>query len=133
MSQHPFQNFVVRFKRGEPVFSEGEKGKTMFIVQSGQVHLYQHVDGDRQSLGLLEKGDFFGEMSILEGRPRTVTALAEEDAELIEINHSVFDKMIRQYRDRRAYVAQALDPSARDRIPDRGAFGRRDQVSSPGT
>jgi CRP-like cAMP-binding protein len=95
MSEHPFQNFVVRYKRGDAVFNEGEKGRTMYIVQSGLVHLYQQVNGGRQSLGTLEKGDFFGEMSILEGLPRTVSAWAEDDVELIEINHTVFDKMIR--------------------------------------
>ena len=95
MGQHPFQNFLVRFKRGDTVFDEGDKGRTMFIVQSGLVGLYQRPNGDRRHLGTLEKGDFFGEMSILEGLPRTVTAVAEEDAELIEINHTVFDKMIR--------------------------------------
>jgi len=95
VGQHPFQNFIVRFKRGDTVFDEGDKGRTMFIVQSGLVGLYQQPNGDRRHLGTLEKGDFFGEMSILEGLPRTVTAVAEEDAELIEINHTVFDKMIR--------------------------------------
>jgi CRP-like cAMP-binding protein len=95
VGQHPFQDFTVRFKRGETVFQEGEKGRTMYIVQSGTIGLYQQVNGSGQLLGTLEKGDFFGEMSILEGLPRTVTAQAEVDAEVIEINNSVFGKMIR--------------------------------------
>jgi CRP-like cAMP-binding protein len=95
VGQHPFQDFTVRLKRGETVFNEGEKGRTMYIVQSGVVGLYQQANGDQQFLGNLEKGDFFGEMSILEGLPRTASARAEEDAELIEINNTVFAKMIR--------------------------------------
>ena len=95
MAQQPFQNFTVRFQQGDPVFDEGDKGRSMFIVQSGRVTLFQSVNGERQPLGTMEKGDFFGEMSILEGMPRTVSAVAEQDAEVIEINHSVFDKMIR--------------------------------------
>jgi CRP-like cAMP-binding protein len=43
----------------------------------------------------MEKGDFFGEMSILEGLPRTISAEALEDTELIEINSMTFDKMIK--------------------------------------
>jgi CRP-like cAMP-binding protein len=43
----------------------------------------------------MEKGDFFGEMSILEGLPRTTSAEAVEDTELIEINSMTFDKMIK--------------------------------------
>jgi CRP/FNR family cyclic AMP-dependent transcriptional regulator len=95
VAQQPFQNFTVRFQQGDPVFDEGDKGRSMFIVQSGRVTLFQSVNGERQPLGTMEKGDFFGEMSILEGMPRTASAVAEEDAEVIEINHSVFDKMIR--------------------------------------
>lgn len=95
MAQQPFQNFTVSFQQGDPVFDEGDKGRSMFIVQSGRVTLFQSVNGERQPLGTMEKGDFFGEMSILEGMPRTVSAVAEQDAEVIEINHSVFDKMIR--------------------------------------
>ena len=95
MSPNPFQNFTVRFKRGDPIFAEGDRGETMFIVQSGEIGLYRQTNGQRQSLGVLEKGDFFGEMSILEGRPRSHSAVAEDDAELIEINNTIFDKMIR--------------------------------------
>jgi len=95
VGQQPFQDFTVRFKRGESVFEEGEKGRTMYIVQSGTVGLYQQVKGEAERLSTLEKGDFFGEMSILEGLPRTVSARVEEDAEVIEINNTVFDKMIR--------------------------------------
>ncbi len=95
MSRNPFQNFTVRYKRGESVFDEGDRGETMFIVQSGAVGLFQQTNGERQSLGVLEKGDFFGEMSILEGRTRSHCAVAKDDAELIEINNTIFDKMIR--------------------------------------
>lgn len=95
MNQNAFQEFTVRVKRGEAVFNEGEKGRTMFIVQSGTIGLYQQTNGSQHLLNTMEKGDFFGEMSILEGLPRTTSALAEQDAELIEINHTVFDKMIR--------------------------------------
>ena len=95
MSRNPFQNFTVRFRRGDSIFDEGDRGDTMFIVQSGEIGLYRQTNGQRQSLGVLEKGDFFGEMSILEGRTRSHSAVAEDDAELIEINGTIFDKMIR--------------------------------------
>jgi hypothetical protein len=92
---HPFQNFVVSFKAGDCVFREGDAGATMYIVQSGRVRLFRESDGDRRPMGTLEKGDFFGEMSILEGLPRTLSAEVLEDSELIEINSTIFDKMIR--------------------------------------
>jgi CRP-like cAMP-binding protein len=95
MSQHPFQNFTIRFRAGERIFDEGDPGSTMFIVQQGRVELSRTVGGQKQTVGVMEKGDFFGEMSILEGLPRTLCADAAEDVELIEINSMIFDKMIR--------------------------------------
>jgi CRP-like cAMP-binding protein len=92
---HPFQNFMVRYGAGERIFSEGDLGTTMYIVQSGKVRLFRLVDGAKRVHGTMEKGDFFGEMSILEGMPRTIAAEAVEDAELIEINSMTFDKMIK--------------------------------------
>jgi CRP-like cAMP-binding protein len=94
-SKHPLQSFVVRYEAGEPVFVEGDVGATMYIVQSGKVQLFRDVEGEAHVLGELEKGDFFGEMSILEGMPRTSCAKAVEAAELIEINSTTFDKMIK--------------------------------------
>jgi CRP-like cAMP-binding protein len=91
----PFHNFTVRFRAGERVFSEGDRGTTMFIVQAGAVRLFRDVEGKVRELGVMEKGDFFGEMSILEGMPRTCHAEATEPVELIEITSTIFDKMIK--------------------------------------
>jgi CRP-like cAMP-binding protein len=95
MSKHPFQNFIVRHAASEPIFHEQEPGSTMYIVQSGRIGLYRTIDGTRREIACMEKGDFFGEMSILEGLPRTSSAVALEDSELIEINSLTFDKMIK--------------------------------------
>jgi CRP-like cAMP-binding protein len=95
MPNHPFQSFVVRFGPGDRIFTEGDVGATMYIVQSGKVRLFRSLDGQNRVLGVMEKGDFFGEMSILEGLPRTASAEADGHTELIEINSTTFDKMIR--------------------------------------
>ena len=83
MAGNPFQNYLVRFAAGERIFTEGDVGATMFIVQSGKVRLFRTVEGEERLAGDLEKGDFFGEMSILEGLPRNVTAEASGPVELI--------------------------------------------------
>ena len=95
MAGNPFQNFIVRFNAGATVYSEGERGATMYIVQTGKVQLLRRLDEQVNVLCELEKGDFFGEMSILEGLPRTTSAEALEQSELIEINSMTFDKMIK--------------------------------------
>ena len=95
MGKNPLQSFVVQYANGQSVFREGDVGATMYIVQSGRVRLFRELDGAKTVLGEMEKGDFFGEMSILEGLPRGNSAEASENSELIEINSSTFDKMIR--------------------------------------
>jgi CRP-like cAMP-binding protein len=91
----PFQNFVVRFDAGGKVFTEGDLGVTMYIVQTGKVRLYKMIDGQAKVSAVLEKGDFFGEASVLEGLPRSCHAEAVEDSELIEINSGTFERMIK--------------------------------------
>jgi CRP-like cAMP-binding protein len=95
MATHPFQNFMVRYGNQERIFTEGDLGTTMYIVQSGKVRLFRMVESQKRIQGVMEKGDFFGEMSILEGLPRTTSAEALDDTELIEINSMTFDKMIK--------------------------------------
>jgi len=95
MASHPFQNFMVRYGGGERIFTEGELASNMYIVQSGKIRMFRIMEDEKRILGEMDKGDFFGEMSILEGLPRTFSAEALEDVELIEINTMTFDKMIK--------------------------------------
>jgi CRP-like cAMP-binding protein len=95
MSKNPFQNFMIEFGAGQRIFSEGDPGAVMYIVHSGQVSLFRLIEDEKHALGIMEKGDFFGEMSILESLPRTTCAEAVENSQLIEINNMTFDKMIK--------------------------------------
>jgi cyclic nucleotide-binding protein/FHA domain-containing protein len=92
---HPLKDFIVKFKAGESIYKQEDPGAEMFIVQSGSVRIFRGAPGSERELSVMEKGDFFGEMSVLEGTPRTASAQAVEDCELIEINSTVFDRMIR--------------------------------------
>jgi CRP-like cAMP-binding protein len=92
----PFKDFTIHLQAGETVYQEGEPGTMMYVIQSGAVELVREIEGRKISFGVLEKGDFFGEMSLLlESQPRTTHALVVEDADLVEINATLFDKMIR--------------------------------------
>lgn len=91
----PFQNLIINVSPGERIFTEGEVGTTMFIVQSGRIRLFHEDAGKPALVAEMEKGDFFGEMSLLEATPRSMSAEAIDGAELIEINSTTFDRMIR--------------------------------------
>src|SRR5262245_28084668 len=95
MASDPFKNLIVRRKGGESLYQEGDLGSEMYVVQTGEVRLFRVRDGQKQELAVMEKGDFFGELAVLEGLPRTSGAEAVGDVELIEINSATFDRMIR--------------------------------------
>ncbi|HTO89347.1 MAG TPA: cyclic nucleotide-binding domain-containing protein [Thermoanaerobaculia bacterium] len=91
----PFERFLVTHPMGDIIFSEGEIGNEMFIIQSGTVELLKSIGKETRVLATLEKGDFFGEMSVLEDLPRTASARAKTDVELVRINGATFDSMLK--------------------------------------
>ena len=63
-------------------FREGDLGTEMYIINEGKVEILNQVGDEEQVLAVLEKGDFFGEMSVLEDLPRAATARAATDVRL---------------------------------------------------
>src|SRR5260221_12655687 len=95
MPADPFKNLAVRHKKGSLIYGEGDLGSEMYVIQSGAVRIFRELAGVKQELAVMEKGDFFGEIAVLEALPRSAAAEAIEDVELIEINSTTFDRMIR--------------------------------------
>lgn len=94
--KNPFARFLTHFKKGVVLFREGDEGEEMYIVQSGRVAIKKRIkDGSEATLAVLEKGDFFGEMAILERMPRSATAEVIEAGDLIKIEGEVFGDMIK--------------------------------------
>lgn len=88
-------NYTVEFKAGEFVFKEDELGIEMYIIHEGNVEILKRIHSGERRLAILEKGDFFGEMSILEDLPRAASARALTDVKLLLINGTTFDQMLR--------------------------------------
>lgn len=82
---------------GSYVFREGESGEEMYILQEGQVEIVKRYGPEEKRLALLEAGDFFGEMSMLESRPRSASARVVADARVLAVDPSTFDQMLREY------------------------------------
>jgi CRP/FNR family transcriptional regulator, cyclic AMP receptor protein len=77
----------VRLKEGARLFERGDRGNELFIVHSGKVELsIRDLAGEKIVLTVAERGDLFGELSLLDNHPRTATAKALEDTELIVLN-----------------------------------------------
>jgi pSer/pThr/pTyr-binding forkhead associated (FHA) protein len=88
------KGFAVEVKAGEFVFREGDLGTEMYIINEGKVEILNLVAEEEQVLAVLEKGDFFGEMSVLEDLPRAASARAVTDVRLLQINGSTFDQLL---------------------------------------
>jgi pSer/pThr/pTyr-binding forkhead associated (FHA) protein len=86
-------DFSCSFSAGQTVFEEGQDGAEMYIIQTGEVEIFKESDGHR--LALLEEGDFFGEMAILENLPRTAGARAVTDCALVRIDRGTFDQLVK--------------------------------------
>lgn len=81
-----FQKIIHRreFKANEPIFWEGEPGVGMYIVKRGSVGIYKITpDRDKEELALLEEGEFFGELALLDETPRSATCIAREYSEIM--------------------------------------------------
>jgi CRP/FNR family cyclic AMP-dependent transcriptional regulator len=77
----------IHLNAGARLFERGDRGSELYIVHSGKVELsIQDLAGEKIVLTVAERGDFFGELSLLDSHPRTATAKALEDTELIVLN-----------------------------------------------
>ena len=77
------QNELQTFEDGEIVFREGEESSAMYVLRSGTIEILKDVAGHQVRLAMLDRGSFFGEMSLLEGLPRSATARAIGKASLL--------------------------------------------------
>jgi CRP-like cAMP-binding protein len=80
-----------RFRRGEVIFHQGDPGDALFIVAQGRVKISLPSDaGDEAILATLRAGDFFGELALLDGAPRSASATALEHTETLVVPRARF-------------------------------------------
>ena len=81
-----YEKYGTEIKAGRVLFNEGEPGDTMYIIQVGRVKITKRVGNSEKILMVLQKGDFFGEMAIVNQAPRTATATAVDNCQLLCFN-----------------------------------------------
>ena len=85
---------------GSVVISEGDPGTSMFLIASGEVKVFTRATGGATSsvyLARLGEGDFFGEVSVLTGKPRTATITASQRTELLRLDKAKLDGVLSTY------------------------------------
>jgi len=89
------EEFTRTYPKGTMVFSESQPGQELYIIQKGSVKITKIVNNNEVMLALLKTGDIFGEMSLLEDKPRSASAIAHENAVLLAVNKTNFKLMVK--------------------------------------
>ena len=87
------------YRENERIFSEGQPGKEMYVVESGSIRIFLTTQSRELTLTVLKRGDFFGEMALLEDLPRSASAAAIERTRLIAIGKTDFKFLIQEHPD----------------------------------
>ena len=85
---------------GDVIITEGDLGSSMYIIAQGEVKVYTRGAGGRGGsvyLAKLGEGEFFGEVSVLTGKPRTATITASKPTELLRLDKEKLDNALGKY------------------------------------
>lgn len=84
------------FEKGKTIFYEQDQGTSFYLILSGKVKIVMlSNDGREHTLGVLNEKDFFGEVSMLDGSPRSATAIALSDTKTVTINRDDFHRILK--------------------------------------
>ena len=109
------QKFGRDFQKGTILFNEGDtRSKEMYVIHKGKVKISKKVGNQETVLAYLGQGEFFGEMAILNNKPRSATAEVMEDGTLLVIDPKTFETMIKN----NAEVAFRMIKKLADRIEE---------------
>ncbi|MCF7927705.1 MAG: Crp/Fnr family transcriptional regulator [Spirochaetales bacterium] len=90
-----FERFAVTFQAGDIIFCEYEPGDNFYLIQSGRVQIVKIMGDIEKTIDILNPGEIFGEMAILEEAPRSATAIAYEKVKALEFNRENFEVLMR--------------------------------------
>jgi len=82
------------FPRGTTLFKQGDAADCAYILESGDVQIFKMVNGRRVPLGQVQKWGLFGEMALIDDRPRMAAALVTEDATCTILSKQCFNRLM---------------------------------------
>lgn len=94
MNMSAFDRFAKRYAKGHMIFCEYEPGNTFYLIQEGRVQITKVVGTIEKAIDILQPGEIFGEMAILEEAPRSASAVALDDVVLLEFNRANFEILL---------------------------------------
>lgn len=109
-----FAKYVLSVPQGKIIFSEGEQGEELFVIIEGEVEISKRTSLETsKTLIILKAGDIFGEMAVIERKPRSATAIASKPCKLLAMDESLFFKMIEGNPDFAAKMVRMLSERIR--------------------
>lgn len=98
-----------KFDRNQVIFYEGDLGGSLYVIVSGTVKIVIMADDGREHiLGLLDEGNFFGEISLIDGEPRSATAIAQDKVNIVMISREDFVRLLRENPEMSLKIMQTL-------------------------
>ncbi|HLB24738.1 MAG TPA: cyclic nucleotide-binding domain-containing protein [Nitrospirota bacterium] len=89
-----------RFPAEKFIFLENEPGDRCYIIETGEVKISKYIPGiGDEALKVLRTGDYFGEMALIDGSPRSATATAKTDVAALVIDKAELDRLLAEDRD----------------------------------
>ncbi len=101
-------NFNREYPEKTMIFCEGMPGRELYIIQKGQVKITKIINDAEVVLAILKSSDIFGEMALLEEKPRSASAITMEDSKLLAVNKENFARMVQQQPQIIARLTQML-------------------------
>jgi len=94
---------------GEYIFYQGDPGIGLYIIREGQVEIVRDNEkGDKLTLATIQKGDFFGELALIDGEKRSASAVAKSDTRLSVIFKPDLDEFIEKYPKKGIKILQGI-------------------------
>lgn len=105
------------YQEGDIIVTEGEIGSSLFLIVSGEVKVFTRGErGEHLALAELGAGDFFGEVSLLTGKPRTATITAKSAVLAIELSKSDVDRISEQHPEVRSVLEDFYQRRAHETV-----------------
>ena len=90
-----FDKFGVTFSKGDIIFCEYEPGNNFYFLLEGKVKITKILSDREKILDILEPGEIFGEMAIIDEGPRSATIVANDDVKALEFNKANFEVLMK--------------------------------------
>jgi CRP-like cAMP-binding protein len=84
------------FPKKHVIFHQGDPGDSFYVIKRGMVRIFHEAEGQNpeKELAMFGDGDFFGEMALIEDKPRNATALTMEESEVFKLNKTDFINLV---------------------------------------